>query len=111
MTTPSPLSLRLKALRERAGLRPVELGELVGLKSPANVSMIERGDRGPRLSATLAVHIARTLGCTVEWLVEGIGSEPDEFAVRAAVARAEAIRDARKADPNEIADHAPTVAA
>lgn len=104
MSTPTPLGLRLKALRDRTGLSSADLGELVGLLSPANIAMIERGERGERLSATVAIRLARTLGCTVEWLIEGVGHEPDEFAIKAAVARAEAFKTALRGDSGDLAD-------
>lgn len=75
---------RLRSLRERAGLKPAELGERAGLKSPAHVSMIERGERGENLSAAVAISLARVLGCSVEYLIEGI--DPNDIAD---VARAE----------------------
>lgn len=81
------ISSRLAALRTLAGLKATELGDLAGLSSPAHVGMIERGDR-PNISAMTAVALARTLGTSAEYLVEGTGEPPTHAEVLAAVARA-----------------------
>lgn len=105
--TNTTIGERLKSLRESAGLKPVELGRLADLKSPGHISMIERGERGVdddgrvTLSATVAVSLARVLGCSVEYLVTGNEDGPDGETIRAHVKVA---RMAAGIDPNAIAD-------
>lgn len=107
--TNTTIGKRLKSLRESAGLKPVQLGRLADLKSPGHISMIERGERGiddegrVTLSATVAVSLARVLGCSVEYLVNGNGDAPDEATVRAHVKVAQM---AAGIDPNAVADDA-----
>lgn len=84
----STLGSRLSERRIAAGLERPELGELAGL-SPALVGMIERGDR-TNIAATTATSLARVLGTTAEYLVDGVGDPPSDDAARAAVIRARA---------------------
>ena len=95
MTDPT-LAGRLKTLREQAGLSPRELGSLAGLQSPAHVSMIERGERGNALSATVATALARVLGCTAEHLVDGLGIAPTPAQSLAAVEAARTTQETRR---------------
>lgn len=72
------------------GLSARELGALAGLPSPT-VSNIERADParpGERVAAKTLVALARVLGTTVEWLVDGTGEAPDPADVNASVSRA-----------------------
>ena len=59
---------RIKQLREAKGLHQKELGEIVGVTDPM-ITMIERGTR--QVSAPLLGDLAKTLGCTTDWLVYG----------------------------------------
>lgn len=81
------LGTRLKRTRERAGLTATELSQLAGLKNASHVGMIERGAR-PGISATTAVGLAQALGCSVAWLVLGVGNEPDNDTICTSVKRA-----------------------
>lgn len=72
--TPTPFGLRLKAAREAKGLSMRELAEVAGTPdakvSHATVSLIESGRQGT-VDASTAVRLARAVGRTVEWLVDG----------------------------------------
>ncbi len=103
----STIGSRLTERRIAAGLERPELGELAGL-SPALVGMIERGDR-TNIAATTATSLARVLGTTAEYLVDGVGAPPSDAEVYAAVARARsAVRPV--ADELDVA-RAPTLPA
>lgn len=78
---------RLAALRGISGLSAAELGTLARLQSPAHVRLIERGERSG-VAATTATALARVLGTSAEYLVDGEGAPPAEADVRAAVERA-----------------------
>jgi transcriptional regulator with XRE-family HTH domain len=91
----TPFAQRLMQLRLHAGLTPKQLSILAGL-SKTLVRTLEEKDR-PSPAATTAVKLARTLGTTAEWLVEGDGPGPTPAGVREAVARA------RAADPKSQA--------
>lgn len=80
------LGKRLLRLRLRSGLSVSELARYAGLKSTAHVGLIERGERRD-VAASTALALARVLGSTVEWLVAGLGQEPTDAQVRAAVAQ------------------------
>ncbi len=58
--------------------------------------MIERGARSG-ISATTAVGLAQALGCSVVWLVVGIGAEPDSDAIHASVALARSLWQRKEA--------------
>lgn len=98
------LNARLAFLRAASGLSAGELAELAGL-APSLVAMIERGERGAngRLAVSTAASLARVLGCTIDWLVSGHGTEPDDAAVLRAVARAQREHE----DPANIAPDVP----
>ena len=72
--TPTPFGLRLKASREAKGLSMRELAQSASTfdakVSHATVSLIESG-RQATVDANTAVRLARAVGCTVEWLVDG----------------------------------------
>lgn len=74
-------------LRTKAGLSVSELARIAGLKSPSHIGLIEREERR-EIAVQTALALSRTLGATVEWLVEGDGDEPSEDAVKLAVSRA-----------------------
>lgn len=61
---------------------------LAGLRSPGHTAQIVRGDK-PQPAAATIVALARVLGASAEWLVEG-GDAPSERRVRAAVKAARA---------------------
>lgn len=60
---------RLKGLREDKGLTPTALASHAGV-TPGYIHQLERGARGDRLAAPVALRIARALGVTVEELLE-----------------------------------------
>lgn len=95
------LSERLRELRERAGLAARPLDRLAGL-GEGHVNMIERGER-PNIEAETARALARVFGCSLDWLIAGMGRPPTDAALRRAVARAQREFDARPS----IADSTP----
>lgn len=68
-----------------------ELSTLADL-SPGLVALIESGARGFGQRSALA--LARTLGVSVEWLVEGRGSPPTKRSIDRAVRAALRVRSA-----------------
>ena len=64
---------RLKEARERAGLTAEQLARIVGFKTKASVSNLERGKQSA--SIELAENLARALGVSPEWLAYGHGCE------------------------------------
>lgn len=62
------LTTRLKDMRERAGLTAAQLAAAADV-TVGYIHQLERGDRGERLAAGVAVKIARALGVSVEELV------------------------------------------
>ena len=70
-----------------AGLPARRLAELCGLAN-SYIAMLESGERQhPGSNATS--QLARVLGCSLEWLIDGNGKEPSERVVKAAVRRAQ----------------------
>lgn len=63
------LGHNLARLRGIADVTPADLARVAGLRSPAHVGMIERGDR-PEISAATAAALAAALGCSVECLLQ-----------------------------------------
>lgn len=84
---------RLKWARKTAQLSQRGLASLAKLKSDAHIRHIESG-----LIKSVETHtvqaIARVLGCSLDWLLNGEGDEPTEAAILAAVelARVEAAK-------------------
>ena len=79
MTTPrsptaTPLGLRMRRTRIARGLSMRALAEAASTRdatmSHAAISLLESG-RQATLAAVTAVRLARVLGVTVEWLVDG----------------------------------------
>lgn len=89
------LASRLLILRGLAGgISQRELALLARI-SAAYPGFLERSPEDPGIGAEIAMRIAATLGCTVEYLVRGEGTPPTEEAARAAV---EVARQSLKAD-------------
>lgn len=63
---------RLKELRNEKGLTQQELAHKSGVVQ-SHISMLERGERGSRLSVTVAVKLADSLGVSVQELMEEEG--------------------------------------
>lgn len=78
--------MRLAKLRGLAGISARRLSGLAGV-APTLAGKIEAGHRPDPASST-AVAFAGVLGCTTDWLLSGVGEEPTEADVRAAVERA-----------------------
>jgi len=78
---------RVLRLRTKAGLSVSELAKIAGLKSPSHIGLIERGER-VGIAVQTAMALSRTLGASLDWLVDGKGDEPTEAEVRSAVERA-----------------------
>jgi transcriptional regulator with XRE-family HTH domain len=87
----SGAGLRLRKLREMAGISPRDLADLVGV-SPGYPGHIESGRRRGRLGAEIAPKFAAVLGCTFEYLVFGTEPEPTKEQVQAAVTAARAAK-------------------
>ena len=92
-TQPSPVAERIRQTRLLAGISARELARLAGLQ-PSHASLIESGTVANVRVDTLAA-LARALGCSLDWLVNGDGDAPTEEMVRGAVLIA---RGARTAD-------------
>ncbi|MBX3205137.1 MAG: helix-turn-helix transcriptional regulator [Labilithrix sp.] len=75
-----------------AGLSARALSRLAGLASEGHVASIE-AERLAARAETLSA-IARVLGTSLDWLVNGSGTRPSDRAVRAAVERARSPRAA-----------------
>src|SRR3990167_5017848 len=68
---PDEIRDRLRRARALAGLHAHELGALAGL-AEAHVGAIERGTIARPSAATLSA-IARVLGVSLDWLIDGRG--------------------------------------
>ena len=64
-----PISARLRALRQAAGMKQVVLARKAGLTREA-VSMLETGKRGRRPAVDTVVRLAAALGVPVAALVD-----------------------------------------
>lgn len=83
---------RVDYLRELSGLDRAALSKLCGL-SQSHVGMLIRGDvENPHPDTSRA--LARTLGVSLDWLLDGVGKAPSKHRVRAAV---EAARSSKAA--------------
>lgn len=77
------LAERLRQLRERAGLSQRALSLLAGL-SPSEVRLLESRDRlDPR--ARVLVSLARTLGVSADYLLDGRGEPPSPELMASAI--------------------------
>jgi len=73
------LGEKIREQRTRARLSQRQLGTAIGHESGNYISKLERDDHDPRTQTLRA--IARTLGCTVGYLLgEEVTSETDEAA-------------------------------
>lgn len=77
---------RLRVLRELTGLNQSQLSHTCGFPR-GYIGLLEEGRRADPWATTLAV-VSATLGCTLDYLVLGIGPEPHAAEVLAAIARA-----------------------
>lgn len=80
---------RIRALRESVGMSARELSRIARLPSETHVSLIEKKPHAPITTAT-AIAIADVFGCSLDWLLRGMGSAPSPRAVRRAAERARA---------------------
>jgi transcriptional regulator with XRE-family HTH domain len=87
---PSGLGRRVAKIREAAGLPARQLGLVIGA-SHGLVAHLESG-KVADLRSTLILSMARALGTSVEYLVEGTGTEPTIEETRAAFSAAKAAR-------------------
>jgi transcriptional regulator with XRE-family HTH domain len=76
---------RVRIARELSGLSARRVSHLAGL-APSHVALIERG--GTDVSANTAASLAGVLGCSLDWLVRGVGRPPSRRTVRRAVDKA-----------------------
>jgi hypothetical protein len=103
----STFGQRLENLLDVSGVPASELGTLAGM-SHAIVGVLISKDRKKREedgaplrpAATTVVGLARVLGTTVEYLLDGKGKSPTKKQVAAAVAAARATRDAETVRAN-----------
>lgn len=70
---------RLRAARRLRGLRAVGVDRLAGL-SEGHTALLESGVRAAPAAETCA-KLAAALGCTLDWLVCGIGQGPEPATV------------------------------
>lgn len=84
---------RLRVARERAGISARELDRLARSKSDGLAAKVEKGER-PNIEASTAAEYARTLGVSLDWLINGIGAHPSARRIRSAVEAAKAQREA-----------------
>jgi transcriptional regulator with XRE-family HTH domain len=78
--------LRTGAATDGAELSARELDRLAGI-ARGYTSMLESGER-TNPAAWVVTNLADALGCTTDWLLRALGTEPTEEEVRAAVAAA-----------------------
>jgi transcriptional regulator with XRE-family HTH domain len=97
---------RLRLARDLAGVGSRELARLARL-AETHVSLIESGIR-PRIEAKTALSLARALGISVDWLLDGTGEAPEASAVRAAVEHARAARADESGEHRAVDDSAAT---
>lgn len=76
---------RLAFVRGLAGVSSNHLARLAGLPASSHLRLLERGGRRNVAAATVA-KLATALGVTTDWLISGIGNEPEEASVKKAVA-------------------------
>lgn len=89
---------RIVQARACARVSGSELSRLCGL-ARSHIQLLESGARSaPQTDTILA--LAETLGVSLDWLVRGIGEEPDPEHIRAAV---DAARARAAASPTEAA--------
>lgn len=75
------MAARLRWARDVAGLAGRDLDKLAGL-TPGHTASIEAGRRAnPRVGTVLA--LARVLGVTCDWLIDGSGAAPSRAVLRA----------------------------
>mgnify|MGYP003766576231 FL=1 len=74
------LGARLRWAREKSGISARRLDELAGL-SPGHTSAIESERRLDPSTSTVAA-LARALGISLDWLVDGTGTAPSERKLR-----------------------------
>ena len=82
------LALRIRYLCDSAGVPRVRLSRLCGLTG-SHLGLIISGHHAS-VRADLAAKIARTFGCSLEWLITGEGEAPKVDAVKAAIEAAQA---------------------
>jgi transcriptional regulator with XRE-family HTH domain len=80
---------RLRVVRKKAEISARELARLSGVSEPL-IGYIERSPHGDRSRVRTLVAITKVLGCSLDWLLLGVGDAPRGIAVRAAVAKARA---------------------
>jgi transcriptional regulator with XRE-family HTH domain len=95
MGSESAIGQRLRFARTAAGLSTRELAKLSGLTT-GHPSLIEAGKR-PAVSAKALADMARVLGISLDWLVNGSSPEPAEASIKAAVAVAKAAYEGKAA--------------
>jgi transcriptional regulator with XRE-family HTH domain len=75
------MGARLAWARKVAGLATRDLDKLAGL-TPGHTASIEAGRR-PNPSVRTVLALARVLGVTCDWLIDGSGALPSRAALRA----------------------------
>ena len=95
--TPTPIGLRLREARKLVVLSARELDSLAGT-TPGHASLIESGVVA-NVTIETAKGLARVLGMSLDWFVNGVGSPPSAAAVQFAVDEARALKS------NESGEH------
>ncbi len=73
MQSANIIGTRIKNRRKALGLTQLDIKAATGISS-GNISEIENGNRLP--AASTLVHLARTLECTIDWILTGDVSVP-----------------------------------
>ena len=80
------LGQRVRQIRKSANVSKTQLAEATGLH-PTHITKIESGNR-PNIAGTTLVALARALGTSAEYLLEGSGVGPSAAETTAAVTAA-----------------------
>lgn len=97
---PSPVGLRLQEARRLVDLSARELDRLAGT-TPGHASLIESGVVS-NVKLETAKGLARVLGVSLDWLVNGVGDPPSAESVQLAVDAARAAK-AEESGPVPVA--------
>ncbi len=88
---------RVAFVRSMAGISAREFDRLSGL-APGHTRLIETGKRSSQEVDTVR-GIAQAVGCSLDWLCNGIGEAPTQDQIVAAIARARAEHGDRESGP------------
>lgn len=81
---PQGFPARLTWVREQAGLSQLEVDRYSAM-TPGHTSNICAGRKSEAIEARILARLARTFGCTMDWLYLGIGNAPSAREIETAV--------------------------